>query len=67
MQCTAHDPLYDVDPQTGVSIEVFYADRTLETSAEAARLVLVVSPSAAFPSGPATGPSLRATQHIATR
>jgi hypothetical protein len=24
MQC-AHDPLYDIDPQTGVSIEVFYA------------------------------------------
>jgi hypothetical protein len=24
-------PLYDIDPATGVSIEVFYADRTLET------------------------------------
>ena len=31
MQCTAHDPLYDIDPQTGASIEVFYADRALET------------------------------------
>ena len=31
MQCTAHDPLYDVDPRTGVAIEVFYADRALET------------------------------------
>jgi hypothetical protein len=30
MQC-AHDPLYDIDPRTGASIEVFYADRTLET------------------------------------
>ena len=30
MQC-AHEPLYDILPQTGVSIEVFYADRTLET------------------------------------
>jgi hypothetical protein len=30
MQC-AHEPLYDIDPHTGVSIEVFYADRTLET------------------------------------
>ena len=30
MQC-AHHPLYDVDPQTGAAIEVFYADRTLET------------------------------------
>jgi hypothetical protein len=27
----AHDPLYDIDPQTGVSIEIFYADRDLET------------------------------------
>ena len=25
------DPLYDIDPVTGVSIEVFYSDRTLET------------------------------------
>ena len=29
MQCT--DPLYDIDPQTGTAIEVFYADRELET------------------------------------
>ena len=26
-----HEPLYDINPETGVSIEVFYADRTLET------------------------------------
>ena len=31
MQCFAHEPLYDIDPQTGASIEVFYADRALET------------------------------------
>jgi hypothetical protein len=30
MQC-AHDPLYDIDPQTGATIEVFHADRELET------------------------------------
>ena len=30
MQC-AHDPLYDINPLTGASIEVFYADRELET------------------------------------
>jgi hypothetical protein len=30
MQC-AHDPLYDIHPQTGATIEVLYADRTLET------------------------------------
>src|ERR1700721_167712 len=26
-----HEPLYDIVPETGVSIEVFYSDRTLET------------------------------------
>ena len=26
-----HEPLYDINPQTGACIEVFYADRTLET------------------------------------
>ena len=25
------EPLFDVHPRTGISIEVFYADRTLET------------------------------------
>jgi len=25
------EPLYDIDPQTGATIEVFYADRELET------------------------------------
>ena len=27
------EPLYDINPETGISIEVFYADRTLETFA----------------------------------
>ena len=31
MQCFAHEPLYDIDPRTGACIEVFYADRALET------------------------------------
>ena len=26
-----HEPLFDVHPRTGASIEVFYADRALET------------------------------------
>jgi len=26
-----HEPLFDVNPTTGASIEVFYADRTLES------------------------------------
>ncbi len=29
---TAYEPLYDTDPQTGASVEVFYADRTLAGS-----------------------------------
>jgi hypothetical protein len=30
-QALQHEPLYDINPETGVSIEVYYADRTLET------------------------------------
>lgn len=30
-QQARYEPLYDVHPRTGASIEVFYADRTLET------------------------------------
>ncbi len=30
-QHARYEPLYDVHPRTGSSIEVFYADRTLET------------------------------------
>ena len=30
-QCTRREPLYDINPLTGVSFEVFYSDRTLET------------------------------------
>jgi hypothetical protein len=30
-QRAAHEPLYDIHPRTGISIEVFYSDRTLET------------------------------------
>jgi hypothetical protein len=26
-----YEPLFDVDPVTGISFEVFFADRTLET------------------------------------
>jgi hypothetical protein len=27
----AHEPLFDINPQTGTTIEVFFADRALET------------------------------------
>jgi hypothetical protein len=30
-QRAPHEPLFDVHPQTGASIEVFYADHALET------------------------------------
>jgi len=30
-QHARYEPLYDINPRTGVSIEVFYMDRTLET------------------------------------
>jgi hypothetical protein len=30
-QRARHEPLFDTHPLTGASIEVFYADRTLET------------------------------------
>ena len=30
-QCTHREPLYDINPRTGVTFEVFYSDRTLET------------------------------------
>jgi hypothetical protein len=30
-QAQKYEPLYDINPETGVSFEVFYSDRTLET------------------------------------
>jgi hypothetical protein len=30
-QCALHQPLYDIHPRSGASIEVFFSDRTLET------------------------------------
>jgi hypothetical protein len=30
-QGARREPLYDINPRTGVSIEVYYADRSLET------------------------------------
>jgi hypothetical protein len=38
------EPLYDVDPRTGISIEVFYADRVGDFRQRRRRLVLVVAP-----------------------
>jgi hypothetical protein len=65
-QVQKHEPLYDIVPETGASIEVFYSDRTMETFGRAGagwfwwprRLGL-------SPEGPATGPF--ATSYAAYR
>ncbi len=31
-RCLQYEPFYDIDPRTGASIEVFYADRVLAKS-----------------------------------
>ena len=31
MSCNRHAPIFDIHPVTGASIEIFYADRTLES------------------------------------
>jgi hypothetical protein len=65
MQC-AHDPLYDVNPATGVCIEVFYADRTMETFGRNGAGWFWWPRRRGFsPSGPAIGPF--ATSYAAYR
>ena len=67
MQCTAHDPLYDVDPETGATIEVFFADRALETFGRCGQVGSGALASVALrQTGSLLARSLRATQHIAT-
>jgi hypothetical protein len=52
-----HEPLFDVHPQTGVSIEVFYADRSLETFGKGGAAWFWWSRRPGFaPDGPAIGP-----------
>ena len=56
-QRAAHKPLYDIHPLTGISIEVFYADRTLETFGRGGAGWFWWSRRRGFsPEGPATGP-----------
>ena len=51
------EPLFDVHPQTGASIEVFYADRTLETFGRCgAGWFWWARRRGCSPAGPATGP-----------
>ena len=59
-------PLFDVHPQTGVTIEVFYADRTLETFGRGgAGWFWWVRLRGSSPNGPATCPF--ATSYAAYR
>jgi hypothetical protein len=56
MQC-ARDPLYEIDPESGVSIEVSYADRALETfGRDGAGWVWWPCRRGYSPNGPPTGP-----------
>ena len=56
-QCTRREPLYDIDPRTGVSFEVFYSDRTLETFGTGGAGWFWWSRKRGFPPmGPAAGP-----------
>ena len=64
----AQVPFYDVDPQTGVSIEVFYADRALETFGRTALVGFGGHAGAATrQTVQRLAPSPRAIQHIGTR
>ena len=57
MQRAEHQSLYDIDLQTGATIEVFYADRTLETFGRCGAGWFWWSRRRGFsPVGPATGP-----------
>jgi hypothetical protein len=56
-QCARREPLYDINPQTGVSIEVFYADRALESFGRRGAGWFWWARRRGFsPEGPATGP-----------
>jgi hypothetical protein len=65
-QGAARETLYDVDPLTGASIEVFYADFTLETFGRGgAGWFWWPRRRGSSPDGPATGPF--ATSYAAYR
>ena len=56
-QCARREPLYDINPQTGVSIEVFYADRAPESFGRRGAGWFWWARRRGFsPEGPATGP-----------
>lgn len=55
---SAYEPLYDIDPQTGATIEVFYADRVLAASfgARGAGWFRWTFQRGCLPDGPPSGP-----------
>ena len=56
-QGARHEPLFDTHPLTGASIEVFFADRTLETFGRRGSGWFWWSRRPGFaPDGPASGP-----------
>ena len=63
----AFEPLYDIDPRTGASIEVFYADRVLAASfgTRGAGWCWWTCQPGRLPDGPPTGPF--ATSYAAYR
>jgi hypothetical protein len=69
-QCARREPLYDTDPRTGISIEVFFSDRTLETFGRGGAGWFWWSRRRGFsPDGPANGPfptSYSAYRHAIT-
>ena len=65
-QAQKYEPLYDIHPLTGISIEVFYSDRTLETFGRGGAGWFWWPRLSGFsPSGSATGPF--ATSYAAYR
>jgi hypothetical protein len=65
-QRARRESLYDINPQTGVSIEVYYADRSLETFGRSgAGWFWWSRQHGSSPDGPATGPF--ATSYAAYR
>jgi hypothetical protein len=65
-QALLREPLYDINPRTGISFEVFYADRTLETFGRAgAGWFWWPRRRGLSPDGPAAGPF--ATSYAAYR
>ena len=56
-QSASREPLYDIHPLTGISIEVFYSNRTLETFGRGGAGWFWWSRERGFPpAGAATGP-----------